>query len=244
MDFTSKDYSNTDFRNEEKLYTQFYYDEVSTGPCATWCTEYFYRRMPEGKYRLVEIDSWDNELYTHTEYESAEKFADDIIRSGCAEEELDESLFHLILSLCPEDIRKYEDDVRMDFNDKTASLLSVALKDGDRALVKALLPDFDAFRRRLYPSPYIPGISRKELNRRKELIRDYYRQNHYAEKEPDHFYQVSTISHHARIKEYSIELSEHSRWGGRREEIMLEDTEKLQKKFRSLNFGESGKEEE
>ena len=76
--------------------------------------------------RLVEIDSWDNELYCHNEYESAEKFADDIIRAGCAEEELDESLFRLVMSLCPEDIRKYEDDVRSHFNDKTASLLSEA----------------------------------------------------------------------------------------------------------------------
>lgn len=243
MDFTSKDYSNTDFREEENLYTKFYYDEVSTAPCLTWCTEYFYRRMPDGKYRLVEIDSWDNELYCHNEYESAEKFADDIIRAGCAEEELDESLFRLVMSLCPEDIRKYEDDVRSHFNDKTASLLSEALDDGDRALVKALLPDFDAFRRRLYPAPHISGISRKELNRRKEMIRDYYRQNHYAEKEPDHFSQVSSISHHARIKEYSIELVVCGRGGGHRETILLEDTEKLQKKFQELNFEEPEKEE-
>ena len=243
MNFTSEDYSNTDFRNEEKLYTKFYYDEVSTAPCVTWCTEYFYRRMPEGKYRLVEIDSWDNELYCHNEYESAEKFADDIIRAGCAEEELDDSLFNLVLSFCPEDIRKNKDYVRRHFNDKTASLLKKALDDGDRELVKALLPDFAKFREHLYPSPYIPGISRKELNRRKDMLRDYFRKRHYPEIEPDHFCQRASCSYHARIKEYSIEVLVCGHGGGHRDVYMLEDTEKLQRHFHELDFSRPQEEE-
>ena len=187
MDFNSDDYRNTDFRNEEQLYTRFYYNEVSTAPGLTWCTEYFYRKMPDGKYRLVEIDSWDNELYCHNEYSSAKDFADDIKNEGCAEEEVSDYLFDIILSLCPEDVKKHEEELRGCFDEKSASLLEVALDDGDRALVKALLPDFAQLREHLYPTPYIPGISVKELNRRKEMLREHYRKSGYVEESPDCF---------------------------------------------------------
>ena len=32
-EFTSMNYENVDFKEEQKLYTKFYYDEISTAPC-------------------------------------------------------------------------------------------------------------------------------------------------------------------------------------------------------------------
>ena len=51
--FKSCDYTGSDFRKESHLYRQFYYDEIYTAPGLSWCTEYYYRRMPDGRYRFV-----------------------------------------------------------------------------------------------------------------------------------------------------------------------------------------------
>ncbi len=240
-EFTSRDYENVDFRKEQKLYTKFYYDEISTAPCITWCTEYFYRRMPEGKYRLVEIDSWDDELYVHNEYASAKEFADDF-RAGCYEDETcdDETLFDTVLSLCPEDIRKQEEELRSHFHNRTAALLKQALKDGDRELVKALLPDFAAMRERLYPAPHIPCISERECKRRRKMLREYYRsQESYEEVRPYCFsktdgrsYCDSVVIHKDRIG-----FSHACRVGGSNSEVLLEETEKLRKMYPELDLG-------
>ena len=99
MDFRSSDYRNTDFRKEQSLYIKFFYDEISTGPGLSWCTEYYYRRMADGKYRFVMIDRCDNELYCHSEYETPEKFAHDIRHVGSEEEDLDWDYLEQILEL-------------------------------------------------------------------------------------------------------------------------------------------------
>jgi len=240
MDFNSKDYKNTDFRAEQHLYTRFYYDEVSTAPGITWCTEYFYRRMQDGKYRLVEIDSWDNELYVHEEYDTAERFARDIKQEGSDEEEdIDEDKLCEILALCPNDIRRYRRIVRDHFSNRTASLLVNALNRGYRDLVKALLPDFAEIRSRIFPAPRIPGISKTEMERRKEMLRAYYRSNgYYKETRPDHFSEDSlgSLHHYAEIHENSIELVVHGRGGGNRSFILLDDTGKLKMEFPRLDF--------
>ena len=240
-EFTSRDYENVDFREEQKLYTKFYYDEISTAPCITWCTEYFYRRMPDGKYRLVEIDSWDNELYVHNEYATAKEFADDF-KAGCNEDDTidDDSLFKTVLGLCPEDIRKHEDELKSYFYNRTAALLEHALKDGDRDLVKALLPDFSAMRERLYPSPHIPCISEKERIRRRKMLREYYRsQEGYEEIRPYCFSKTDGRSYRdsVGIHKDKIGFSYSCRVGGTHSEVLLEDTGKLRKMYPELDFG-------
>lgn len=239
MEFTSTDYRNTDFRKEQNLFIRFYYDEISTAPGLTWCTEYFYRRMPEGNYRLVLIDGWDNELYAHEEYDTAERFAHNIRQVGSEEEELDEDYLEQILELCPNDIKRYRRIVRSHFNNRTASLLLSALDRGHKDLVKALLPDFAEIRSKIYPAPNIPGISKREMERRKELLRTYYRSNgYYKETRPDHFSEDSlgSLHHYAEIQENCIELVVHGRGGGNRRFILLEDTGKLKMEFSELNF--------
>ena len=240
-DFTSKEYTSDDFRKEEHLFSRFYSDEISSAPGITWCTEYFYRRMPEGRYRLVTIDYLDNELYCHNEYDSAQAFADDF-RAGYQEEEdlEDEDLLKTILSLCPEDIRSHVDELKMLFCDRTASLLESALEDGDRSLVKALLPDFAAFRERLYPSPHIPCISAKERKRRRDMIREYYRsQKRYEEVRPYVFSETDGRSyrHSVGIGENEIGFSYVCRVGGDHSQVSLEDTENLRKMYPDLDFG-------
>ena len=239
MDFTSIDYRNTDFRNEQDLFKQFYYDEIHTAPGLSWCTEYYYRRMPDGKYRFIMIDSRDNELYAHEEYNSPEKFAREIRTVGSEDEGLDDALLEMILSLCPKDIRRYRRIVRSQFNDRTASLLQDAYYEGYRDLVKALLPNFEEIRARIYPVPYIPGIAAKELERRKEMLREYYQLKGYIEEEPNYFKKDDNrpFLYSINIGKYTIDLSTH--WHGycNRSTILLEDTDKLRKMYPKIDFG-------
>ncbi len=227
MDFTSDSYSSEDFRKEEELFTQFHYSEVSTAPGLTWCTEYHYRKLPNGGYQFVMIDSADNELYCHREYSTAKEFADDIkeetINDG-AEPYLDDE----ILSLFPEDIRKEEDELIYLFNEVTADLLHDALEEGDRELVKAFLPDFSEFRARLYPAPYIPGISARELERRRNLLRTKYRSEGYVEEKPDVFIKRGhRITDVVEINKYSVGYSTGTPYGSSQSGTILEDLKEL-----------------
>ena len=204
MEFTSKDYTSEDFREEEDLFTQFYYEEVSTAPGLTWCTEYFYRKLENGRYQLVEIDSFDNELYLHEEYATAEAFAD-AMKIDTSERELDPYIDAEILSLFPEDLKQYEEEVASHFSKILAELIHTALEEGDRELVQALLPDFDTLRDDINPLPYIPGISKQELERRKEIFRKYYISQGYVEESPDYFVvRYSRSRRIARIGEYDL----------------------------------------
>ncbi len=227
MDFTSDSYTSKHFRKEEKLFTQFHYSEVSTAPGLTWCTEYHYRKLPNGGYQFVMIDSADNELYCHREYATAKEFADDIKEetiNGGAEPYLDNE----ILSLFPEDIRKEEDELMHLFNEITADLLHDALEEGDRELVKAFLPDFSKLRARLYPAPYIPGISKKELERRRELLRTKYRSEGYVEEEPDVFVKEGhRITEVVEIGKYSVDYSTGTPYGRSQSSTYLENIEEL-----------------
>ena len=174
MKFTSENYTNKDFRKEQDQFTEFYYDEVSTAPGITWCTEYHYRKMPDGKFRFVMIDSFDDELYCHNEYENAKEFAEDV-KSDSSGRELEPYMDREILALLPVDLRRKKEEMSGYFSEYIAALISNALENGDRDLVRALLPDFSEIRDALYPAPYIPGISVKELERKRNMYREYYR---------------------------------------------------------------------
>lgn len=87
MGFIDNDYKNKDFRNEQALFRKFFYDEINSAPGFSWCTEYYYRRMPDGKYRFVMIDYYDHELYEHAEFDSPEDFVKEIRMVGSDEEE-------------------------------------------------------------------------------------------------------------------------------------------------------------
>ncbi len=227
MDFTSDSYSSKDFRKEEELFTQFHYSEVSTAPGLTWCTEYHYRKLPNGGYQFVMIDSADNELYCHEEYETAKEFADDLKKetsNGEAGPYLDDE----ILSLFPEDIRREEEELTYLFNEITADLLHDALEEGDRELVKAFLPDFSEFRARLYPAPYIPGISAKELERRRELLRTKYLSEGYVEENPDEFVKRGhRITYVVEIGKYSVGYSTGAPYGCSQSSALLENINDL-----------------
>ena len=230
MDFNGKEYSCKDFRKEENLFTQFNYSEVNSGPGITWCTEYYYLHLPNGKYRFVMIDSFDEELYYHREYETAEEFAEDLKEATNLDLDEEQYLNEEILSLCPEDIRE-EEDLGYHFNEVIADLIHVALKEGDRALVKALLPNFTEYRESLYPTPYIPNLPEKELERRRNLYREHYRSEGYVEEKPDYFVERGGhIRHTVSIGKYSICYSTISPFGGSRSSILLENTEKLPNK--------------
>ena len=227
MKFKDEGYSSKDFRKEENLFTQFNYSEVSTGPGISWCTEYYYRRMPDGKYRFVMIDRVDDELYSHREYETAQEFADDLKEATNLGMDEEPYMNDEILSLCPDDIRE-EEDLGYHFNEIIADLIHVALKEGDRALVKALLPDFAEYRERLHPTPYIPGLPEKELERRINLLRKQYRSAGYVEEEPDYFVQRGSRSYHSvRIGKYNISYSTRSSVGGSHSSVLLEDVKEL-----------------
>lgn len=223
MEFTSEEYRNTDFRAEQDQFTRFYYDEVSTAPGITWCTEYHYRKLPDGKYRFVMIDSFDNELYCHTEYENAKEFAEDI-KLDSSGRELEPYIDREILALFPNDLRRKKEEMSQYFSEFTAALISDALENGDRNLVRALLPDFSEVRKNLYPDPYIPGISRKELERKRNMYREYFRSLGYEEEKPDYF-----IRHEPRacrkafIDEYEIRYSTSMPCGGSSSSVLLED---------------------
>lgn len=227
MKFTSDSYTSNDFRKEEKLFTQFHYSEVSTAPGLTWCTEYHYRKLPNGGYQFVMIDAADNELYCHREYSAAKEFADDLkeeTANGGAEPYLDDE----ILSLFPEDIRKEEDELIYLFNEITANLLHDALEEGDKELVKAFLPDFTKFRTRLYPAPYIPGISAKELEKRRNLLRTKYRSEGYEEENPDVFVKRGhRITYVVEIDKYLVGYSTGTPYGSSQSSVYLEDIKDL-----------------
>jgi len=224
MYFTDTEYTAQDFRKESNLFTQFFYDEVHTAPGLSWCTEYYYRHLPDGRYRFVMIDSVDNELYANEIFDNSEEFGK-YVKDYTATRDLEPYLDDEILSLCPEDIRQNEEELELDFNEITAALLHDALIEGDRPLVKALLPDFNEFRESLYPSPYIPGISVKELERKKNLYREYYRsKDGYVEEQPDKFVcrwprMVRTVV----IGKYSIGYSIASPVGGSHSSTLFED---------------------
>ena len=224
MYFSSTDYTAQDFRKESNLFTQFFYDEVYTATGLSWCTEYYYRRLPDGRYRFVMIDSVDNELYANEIFDNAEEFGK-YVKDYTATRDLEPYLDDEILSLCPEDIRQNEDELEMDFNEITAALLHDALIEGNRPLVKALLPDFSEFRERLYPSPYIPGISVKELARKKNLYRDYYRSREdYVEEKPDVFVcRWPRMTKTVKLGDYSIFYSTSSPVGASHSSILFED---------------------
>lgn len=227
MNFTSDDYKSSDFRKEEEQFTLFNYSEVSTVPGLTWCTEYYYLRLPNGGYRFVMIDRVDDELYCHNEYETAKDFADGLKKATYLGLDEEPYLNDEILSLCPEDIQK-EEDLGYQFNEIIADLIHDALKEGDRALVKALLPDFAEYRERLYPTPYIPGISEKELERRRNFYRNHYRSKGYVEEEPNFFVQRGGRSRHCvRIGKYSISYSTSSPVGGSHSSVLLEGVKVL-----------------
>ena len=227
MDFNSKDYSSKDFRKEENQFIQFNYSEVSTGPGTTWCTEYYYLHLPNGKYRFIMIDRVDDELYYHREYKTAEEFADDLTKATNLGLDEGPYLNDEILSLCPEDIRNYE-NLGYHFNEIIADLIHVALKEGDRALVKALLPDFSEYRKSLYPAPYIPNIPEKELERRRNLCRERYRSEGYVEEKPYYFVKRGGRTRHTvRIGKYSIDYSTISPFGGNRSSVLLENMKDL-----------------
>ena len=238
MGFIDNDYKNKDFRNEQALFRKFFYDEINSAPGFSWCTEYYYRRMPDGKYRFVMIDYYDHELYEHAEFDSPEDFAKEIRMVGSDEEEetLDEDLLGLILSLCPKDIRRYRRIVRSYFNNRTASLLQDAYYEGYWDLVKALLPDFGEIRAKIYPASCLPGISIRELDRRKEILREYFRSEGYKEKGPDFFKgDNESVSHSYYFDGYEVIHS--SSWHGYRSRysISLEDTEKLREAYPGLS---------
>ena len=162
------------------------------------------------------------------EDETAEEFADDLTKATNLGLDEEPYLNDEILSLCPEDIRE-EEDLGYHFNEIIADLIHVALKEGDRALVKALLPDFVEYRESLHPTPYIPCISEKELERRRNLYRKRCLSEGYIEEKPDYFVKRGgRIRHTVHIGKYNISYSTNPPVGGSRSSVLLEDVKELQ----------------
>lgn len=241
--FKSCDYTGSDFRKESHLYRQFYYDEIYTAPGLSWCTEYYYRRMPDGRYRFVMIDAHDNELSGHEVYDTPQEFAKDIRAVGSEDEMLeDESLLENILALCPNDIRRYRRIVRSHFNDRTASLLVDALSRGYRDLVRALLPSFEAIREGIYPAPYIPQVSRGEIERRRQMLRSYYLAEGYEQGSDGVLRKEGGrgSGYAVYFDERNINRSSYWRGYGNCSAIPLDDTDELRKAYPGLDFGQEG----
>lgn len=222
MDFTSEDYTSEDFKKEEDLFTQFYYDEGFGAPGVEWYTNYYYRKLDNGRYRLVELDIMSNELYCHEEYASARDFAAHLNRY-IEDKELEPYLDDELLSLFPDDLKQDKEEVASNFNEITASLIHIALEEGDRDLVQAFLPDFNYLRNRNNPVPYIPGISKRELERKKEIYRKYFLSQGYVEESPDCFVKESFgWREAARIGEYDLTCTLRTKMGGKRKTTLFE----------------------
>lgn len=147
--FYSDDYSGNDFRRVEKYYTKFWYNQVDTAPGLTWCTEYFYKKMKNGKYRLVTVDAFDNYLSAHEEYNSAKGLVNTIFREAEYTEFKPCEMDIELMELFPNDLKPYPQLVATTLNELTAGLLLAAKHNKDKKLVNALLPDVENIRARI-----------------------------------------------------------------------------------------------
>ncbi len=148
--FYSEEYYGTDFRKVERFYTKFWYNQVDTGPGLTWCTEYFYKRMKNGKYRLVLVDSFDNYLSAHQEYDNAQQLA---VAIRGEEEYTEFEPYEMdidLMDLFPEDLHPYPQLIATTLNELRAGLLRAAKQNNDKILIKALLPDIEKLRTRVH----------------------------------------------------------------------------------------------
>ena len=149
MSFYDSNYSGKDFRRVERFYTQFWYNQVDTAPGLTWCTQYFYKKMKNGKYRYVMIDKFDDYLSEHAEFPDVESFSKAVKREAEYTEYEPCILGDRILSFFPEDLRPYPELIASEFNEETEGLLYAAISNNDKKLIAALLPDFENIRKRI-----------------------------------------------------------------------------------------------
>lgn len=149
MSFYDEDYSGDDFRRVEKYYTQFWFNKSYSGPGIVWYTQYFYKKMKNGKYRLVEIGADDNDILRHEEFEDAKRLVFEISQYwGSIENEAYEFNCEL-LNLFPEDLRPYPQLIATELNAETAALLLAAKHNNDKKLIEALLPAFETIREKV-----------------------------------------------------------------------------------------------
>lgn len=159
MSFYDSNYSGNDFRRVERFYTEFWYNQVDTAPGLTWCTQYFYKKMKNGKYRYVTIDKFDDGITAHEEFPDVESFSKAVKREAEYTEFEPCVVGEKILSLFPEDLRPYPELISSEFNEETEGLLYAAIRNNDRKLISALLPNFESIRKR------IRHISRDQFRR-------------------------------------------------------------------------------
>lgn len=223
MEFTSNQYTGEDFRKEQHLFIKFYDGEVSTALGTKCSIEYFYRKLENGKYQMVEIDPVDNKLYCHNECFTVQGFADDVITDTYAREStgyIDEE----VLSLYPDDIKQHESYLASYYTKGIVALIHSALDEGDRPLVKALLLDFNEIRSKFNPAPYIPGISKREIEKKKELLRKYYRSRGFKEIHQDRFVsQTGSSRRVANLEKYELYCIGSNAYGGGGRRTRYED---------------------
>ena len=141
------EFSERDIQRIESEFSNFYCLETE-GMCCTWHTDYYYTRFADGKYGFALIDPTDEELCDYEEFESAKQFAK-YMKSITRSQGFGPCVNEVILSLFPEDLRKYTEEISSHFNEITAALISEAVRKNDTELVNALLPDFEKFRKTL-----------------------------------------------------------------------------------------------
>ncbi len=134
MSFKCGDYDSGDeFREEEGLYTLFYYDELCTGPFMNWCTEYYFRKIGENRYRLVYIDRYDNQISVNEEFSATELV--DFLNKDASDRNL-QGYWDLELSELFPDMDS--DYFERHYNPLTANLVKAVMKNDDSVLFAVL----------------------------------------------------------------------------------------------------------
>lgn len=123
-----------EFREEEHLFTRFYYDKSDTVHMLSRCAEYFYRKIGADLYWLVCIDTNADEL-TVNEQLSAEQLVQ-LLNLDASNRELGEYKGRKVHKLIPGWTRK---GIRNHFNPLTGNLYIAAAHNNDSNLKYSLI---------------------------------------------------------------------------------------------------------
>ena len=132
-----------EFKKEKRYYTKFYYEEISTAPGLTWCTDYYY-----GCGKIVGVDCESQEIVVE-EWVPSPKDLVEFLNYLSSRTHTVYNMDDEILKLFPKDLREYKNEISQYFSTFTEALILKAKKKRDYDLVNALLPDFNEVREKL-----------------------------------------------------------------------------------------------
>lgn len=132
-----------EFRKEKRYYTKFYYEEISTAPGLTWCTDYYY-----GCGKIVGVDCESQEIVVEERVPSPKDLVE-FLNYLSSRTRTVYNMDDEILKLFPKDLREYKNEISQYFSTFAEALILKAKKKRDYDLVNALLPDFNEVREKL-----------------------------------------------------------------------------------------------